>query len=86
MICHRRFIHHVGGVQPPAQPGFQDADIGGFAGEGQQRSRGGDLEKGDGFVAVGDFGFLEQGDQVSIVQQSSGNSHPLGKADRWGEV
>ena len=48
-----RLGHHVGGVEPAAQPGLEQHPVGAALGEGQEGRRGGDLEEGDRRAGIG---------------------------------
>ena len=51
--------HHVGGVEPAAEPHLQDDGVGGMLGEGQEGGRRRDLEERDGCAGVGALGALQ---------------------------
>ena len=76
----RRFWHHIGGIEPAPQPGFQKQDIGWRTGKGQERRGGGDFEKGNGLPIIDGFAFLEQFHQFTVVNE------PPGKANSFAET
>ncbi len=53
-------VDHIGRVEPAAEAGLQQQDVGRRAGEGEEGGAGGDLEEGDGLAAIGPLAFLEQ--------------------------
>ena len=55
--------HHIGRIEPAAQPRLQQQQIGRRLGESQKGRRRGDLEQGDQLAVIGRFGASEAIDQ-----------------------
>ena len=72
--ARERTLHDIGGVEPPAEPDFEQENIGPMPREQQKRRRRLDLKHGDRRVAVRAFAFDERagkfivGDQFAAVR------------------
>ncbi len=77
---HRRARDHVGRVEPAAEPGLEQHDIGRDAREGEEGRRRGDLEIGDRRALIGPLALLQHVEQRVLVDQPSGQPDPLVKA------
>ena len=67
----RRAADDVGRVEPAAEPGLEQHDVGRGAGEGEKGRRGRDLEKGDRRARVDALAFLEQSDEQRVLARSA---------------
>ena len=65
-----RLLDHVGGVEPAAEPDFEQQHVGGMAREQQEARRGLDLEHGDRLAAVGALAFGQRGGQLFVGDQT----------------
>ena len=70
----------IGRVEPAAEPGFEQHDIGRRAREGEKRGGGRDLEKRDRFAAIGALALVEHREQRVLVDQFAGEPDALVKA------
>ncbi len=79
---------HVGGVQPPAEPDFQQQQVGAtgirLLREGEEGGGGGDLEEGDGLAAVRLLANLQQRGEPLLGDQAAGKADALVKAHQVG--
>ncbi len=64
-----RPLDHIGGVEPAAEPDFEDQHIGGMPGKQQQRRRGGDFKHRNRGAFVGLFAFLQRADEFGVGDQ-----------------
>ena len=80
----QRARQHVGRIQPAAKPVFDQGDVAGRLGEGEEGAGGGHLEEGDGMVAVGGLALFQQGDQGVVADRSAGGADALVEADEMG--
>ena len=80
----RRLADGVGGVEAAAEPGFQQHDVGGGAGKGQEGGDGGDLEKGDRAALVGLFADFQDIAQAFIVDDLAGHPDAFVEAHQMG--
>ena len=74
----------VGGVEPPAQTRLQQQHVRRFARERQERRGGGDLEEGDGRLAVRRFARLQKFNQVGFADRAAGQADAFVKAHQVG--
>ena len=65
----KRCIDHVGRVEPPAEPDFEQHHVGGVACEQQEPGGGRDLEHRDRLPRIGPLAFLEHGGELVIRYQ-----------------
>ena len=75
-----RPLDHVGGVEPAAQAGLQQREIGRRLGEGLEGKRGGDLEKRDGRFAVRRFAIVDELQEARVVDQAARHADALVEA------
>ena len=75
-----RGLENVGGVEPATQARLQQEDIRRLAREGQEGGGGGDLEEGDGGLAVGHLAFFQEGGQLGLWDQLAGQADAFVKA------
>jgi len=82
---HRHIgLHHIGGVEPTAQPHFQQQHIRRVAAKEPQASQGGELEEGKGDLAASGFHFGKRRAVLAIGQLLPIDPHPLGKTQQMG--
>jgi hypothetical protein len=77
---HAGLRDHVGRIEPAAESGFEQQDVGRLAREAEEGGRGGDLEIGDRGPAVGRLASLEQRGQVGFGDRAAGQADALVKA------
>ncbi len=77
-------LHHIGGIEPAAQPHFQQEHIRRGAAEQPQARQGGELEEGKGNLAAGCFHLGKGGTVLAVGQFGPVDPHPLGKAQQMG--
>ena len=80
----QRLGDDVRGIEAPAEPGLEEGDIGGVAGEGQHGGGGRHLEEGGGLVAIHALDLLQQVRQPGIVDQRAAKPDPLVEPDQMG--
>ena len=66
-----RTVDHVGRIQPPTHPDFEEQHIGRVAREQQEPGRGRDLEHGDGRTRVGALAFVERAAELFVRSEAS---------------
>ncbi len=74
-----RPVHYVSGVHPSAQPGLQQAPVGGRLGESQQRDRSRYLKERNLLAVIGLFAFLQQFYQSRFGDSPAAYHNPLVK-------
>ncbi len=67
-----RVFDDIGGIQPAAEPGLDQGEIGRFAGKGKKRRRRGNFEKCDGRGTVGGLAIDQQLGEMIIADRASG--------------
>ncbi len=77
-------LHHIGGIEPTAQPHFQQQHIGRGAPKQPQARQGGELEEGKGYLAAGRFHLGKGGAVIAIGQLGPVDPHPFGEAQQMG--
>ncbi len=70
----KRLVDDIGGIEPSAEPDFEQQHIGGMAREQKKRSRGLDLEHRDRLTGIDALAFFQRGDQLVVRNQFSGQS------------
>ena len=71
----------VGGIEPAAESGLEQQDVGRSPREREEGGGRGDLEEGDRIAPVDAFAFLQQPRQDALVDGLSGELDPLVEAD-----
>ena len=79
-----RGLDDVCGVQHPAEPDFEQQEIGRGLGEGDEGGGGGHLEEGDRLAGVGGLHALEDFGEVILGDQLARQADALGEADEVG--
>ena len=67
--ARERLGHHIGGIEPAAEPDLEQQRIGGMAREQQEAGRGLHFEHGDRRVAVGALAGREHLDEFGVADQ-----------------
>ena len=75
-------LHHIGGVEPAAQPHFQQQHVGRGAAEEPQARQGGKLEEGERYLAASGFHLGKGGAVLAVRELGPIDTHPLGKAQQ----
>ena len=83
-------LDHVGGIEPAAEPDFEQQHVGGMPREQQKRRRRLDLEHGDRRVAIGALAFVERVGKLVVADQLAAARRAMRKRSlkrtRCGEV
>ena len=81
---HHRLRDDIGRIEPPAEAGLQQQDIGGGAGEFEEGGAGRHLEEGDGLIAIRPLALLEERQQRLLFDQLAGKPDALMEAHQMG--
>ena len=64
-----RLLDHVGGIEPAAEPDFEQQNVGRMTGEQQKGRRGLDFEHGDRGIAVLGFALGQRGGEFVVADE-----------------